>query len=283
MKVWLNKRIVDLNSAKVSVFDRGFLYGDGVFETMRSYNGRVFKSEEHLSRLKGALGAIRIKMPYGKKEFAAAIRRLLRVNGLTNAYIRVAISRGKGRVGIDAKDDFAPTVVIVAKKFTPYRKDMYKKGISARVVHIRTNEYSPVARIKSLNYLNNIVARIEAKESGDDEAILMNTRGQVTEAATSNIFLVRGERVLTPSLECALLPGVTRKIILQLARWLKLSPIERPITYKELIKADEVFLTNSLFEVMPVVKIDGRKIGDSKPGRLTSILAERYKELVRAA
>ncbi len=283
MKVWLNKRIVDLRLAKVSVFDRGFLYGDGVFETMRSYDGKVFKLWEHLGRLRAGLKAIGIKMPYGEKGLAAAIRRLLKTNGLKDAYIRVEISRGAGRIGMDARDVFCPTAVIITKEFAPYPAWMHEKGISLRVVRARTNEYSPVTNIKSLNYLNNIVARTEAKNKGADEAILMNTRGHIAEAATSNIFLVKGNKVSTPSVASGILPGVTRRCVIGLAYALGLSVREGVVTYKELMGSDEVFLTNSLFEIIPVVKIDGRKIGGSKPGRLTSILAEGYKELVRAA
>jgi branched-chain amino acid aminotransferase len=281
MKVWLNGKIVDSKDAKVSVFDRGFLYGDGVFDTMRAYDGSVFALEDHLARLERSLRIAKIKVPYTKKKLAEYIRRLLKLNRLKNAYIRVSVSRGEGRFGIDMRDDFTPTVVIMAKEFAPYPRWMYDKGITAKVVTARLNELSPVSRIKSLNFLNNILAKLEAKEAGFDEAILMSTRGFISEASTSNIFIVAGEKVITPKLESGALAGVTRKVVLKLAGRLKFLPWEKFLSYSELVRAEEVFLTSSLVEIVPIVNIDGHKINNGRPGRVTANLAAAYKELTK--
>ena len=282
MKAWIDGKMVDFKDAKVSIFNRGFLYGDGLFESMRSYNGKIFKPEEHLARLYRSLGAIDIKIPYLKEEITGALYRLLRANGLRDAYIRINVTRGEGRLAIGSRGIFKPTVIIFAKPLTPYPKGMYEKGINAKVVCIRTNELSPISRIKSLSFLNNILARQEAMRKGFDEAILMNTRGHVAEAATSSVFLVRGDRLITPSLASGILPGVTRRVVLRLAGEAGLKAGEASISYKELTGADEVFLTNSLFEVMPVVKVDGRKIGRGTVGAKTALLAAGYKELTNS-
>ena len=281
-KVWINGRFVDIRNAKVSIFDRGFLYGDGVFETMRSYAGVIFRLNGHLDRLFSDLSAIEIRYPYSKAYFKEIIYKTLKINKLKNAYIRVAITRGEGRFGIGHKDIFKPNVVIIAKEFEGYPGWMHDRGISARIVDSRQNEYSKLSQIKSMNYLNYILARIHAKEDGYDEAILMNTKGYITEAATSNIFLVKRDIIITPSLDSGILPGITRGVVIGIAKTLRLRISQKKVTRRELIDADEVFLTNSLAEILPVRKIGSREIGDGRPCEVTKLLRISYqKEVIK--
>lgn len=274
---------VDAKGAKVSVFDRGFLYGDGVFETMRAYAGVVFKLDEHIDRLFGALKAVKIKPPRGKKYFKSIIQRLLKINRLKSAYVRLAVTRGEGGFGIGYKDDLRPSVVLVAKQFDGYPEWMHERGISAKIVDARQNDLSPLCGIKSMNYLNYILARFHAKESGYDEAILANTKGYITEAATSNIFFVKNGALVTPSLDSGILPGIARQVIIDIAGRLKIKVSERKVSPPELSNADEIFLTNSLAEVLPVTHIGRKKVGNGKPGKLTQLLAISYKSLTKSS
>ena len=279
-KIWINNKFVDIKSAKISVFDRGFLYGDGVFETMRSYAGVIFKLDEHLDRLFKAFKVMRMKSPYSKRFLKEAIYKSLKINGLQNAYIRLAVTRGEGRFGIGYKDEFNPNVVIVAKEFEGYPEWMHKKGISAKVVLVKQNEFSPLAKIKSMNYLNYIIARFYAKDEGFDEAILTNTKGYITEGATSNIFLVKGNSLVTPSVTCGILPGITRGVILKIAKKLGMNVREKLVSRRELLSVDEIFLTNSLAEVLPIVKINSTRIVDGLPGKITKLLHVSYQKQV---
>ncbi|MDP2913152.1 MAG: aminotransferase class IV [Candidatus Omnitrophota bacterium] len=280
MKIWMNGRLVDTKDAKVSVFDRGFLYGDGVFETMRCYAGRVFRLDAHLSRLFASLEMIKMRPPYGKRCLKDAIYGCLEANALNGAYIRLQITRGKGIVGLFKRGPMLPTVVIMSKKFEDYTERMRKRGLSARVAGLRQNEYSPLSRIKSLSFLNHILARLSAQADGFDEAILMNTKGRIAEAATSNIFLTKKNTVITPGLDSGILPGITRGVVIEIAKALKLKVREKAVSYKEMISADEVFLTNSLAEVLPVTKVDSAKIGSGRPGSLTKLIHISYQKQV---
>lgn len=280
LKAWINGRLLDIDNAKVSIFDRGFLYGDGLFETMRSYAGMVFKIDEHLARLFSSLKIMKIKPPYTKKYIKSVIYKSLHINGLSSAYIRLAITRGEGRFGLSYSDKFNPNVVIVTKEFGEYPENMYFNGISAKVVNIRQNQFSPVSKIKSLNFLNNILARLDAKDDDFDEAILMNTKGYIAEGSTSNIFLVKGNSLITPTLDTGILAGVTRGIIVEIARNLRIKVREKFVTYRELLKADEVFLTNSLIEVLPVTRMDSKDISDGNVGDLTKLLRISYQKQV---
>lgn len=281
-KVWINGHFVDTKDAKVSVFDRGFLYGDGVFETMRSYAGIIFKLDEHLDRLFRSLVVIKIKAPYSKSYFKNAVYAALKTNKITSGYIRIAVTRGEGRFGIGYKDDFKPNVIIAAKEFEGYPEWMHKRGLRAEAAGFKQNEYSELARIKSMNYLNYILARFYAKENGYDEAILENTAGYITEAATSNIFFVKKNAVTTPSLDSGILPGITRDVVIGIIKKLRLKLNEKKVSYRELMNADEVFLTNSLAEILPVVKIGSKKIGIGKPGEITKLIHISYqKEVIK--
>jgi branched-chain amino acid aminotransferase len=280
--VWINGRFYAASRAKVSVFDRGFMYGDGVFETMRSYAGTVFGLDEHLRRLETSLGVLGIRAPYTKRAFAAAVYDALEANRLRNAYIKVAVTRGEGRFGIGYKDAFRPNVVIVAKDFEGYPEWMFEKGISASAAGIRQNERSVLSRVKSLNFLVYILARFEAKDMGYDEAILLNGAGRVTDAATSNIFIVRSGTLATPPLLEGALPGITRARVISIARRIGIGVRERPVRYAELAVADEVFLTNSLAEILPVTRIGPARVGAGMPGEITKLLRVSYqKEVIR--
>jgi len=280
MKTWIDNKFVDIKDARVSVFDRGFLYGDGAFETMRGYAGSVFRLDGHMKRLFESLSVLRIKPPRSRKYLTSVIKRLLVINGLKSAYIRFAVTRGQGGFGIGYKDSFASNTVIIAKEFTGYPGWMHKTGISASAVKIRQNESSPLCAIKSMNYLNYIMARFYAKDGGYDEAIMTNTKGFVTEAATSNVFIVKDKVLITPSPDSGILPGITRGVVLEIARKLKIKTREAHVLPGALIRADEVFLTNTLAEVLPVTRIGPRRIGNEKPGEITKLLHLAYQKQV---
>ncbi|MCM8791147.1 MAG: branched-chain-amino-acid transaminase [Candidatus Omnitrophica bacterium] len=280
-KIWLNGKMVDGVKARISVFDRGFMYGDGLFETMRSYAGVVFRLDAHINRFYTSLAVLGIKPPYGKKTIKAAIYKLLKVNRLKSAYIKVIVTRGEGRFGISHKDTFRPNTVIVTKDFEDYPTWMFEKGISAEIIgSIRQNEMSILSRVKSLNFLPYIMARFAAKDMGYDEAILTNTKGHIAEAATSNIFLVKEGALITPSLFSGILPGITRTTVLEIARNLKIGVREKTVFREDLLSADEVFITNSLAEIIPVTRIGCHKIGSGRPGEITKLLRICYQKQV---
>lgn len=279
-KVWINKKLLDANKARISIFDRGFMYGDGLFETMRSFSGKVFEIDEHLDRLGRSLKTIGIRAPYSKNYLKKEIYRLLGANALKDAYIRLTVTRGEGRFGIERKDPQKPNVVIFAKKFEGYPERIFRQGISARVVSMRQDGLSPLSGIKSLNFLGHIIARFRAKDAGADEAIILNTKGCVAEAATSNVFTVKRGVIITPSLASGILPGITRAVIIRLAKRLSLKVIEKSLSYRELLKSDEIFLTNSLAGVLPVTKVDRKTIGSGRPGEITRLLARNLATIV---
>ena len=280
-KIFLNGSFVNLNQAKISVFDRGFLYGDGLFETMRAYWGEVFRLEDHLDRLFRSAKEIELSFSYTRKELKNIIKRILKINSLSEAYIRVTVSRGVSEPRLISKPKSSATLVIVARKFKPLSPSEYRRGWRATIVEPRQNQASPVSRLKSLNFLNNILARKEAKAKRVDEGILLNTVGDVTEASTSNIFLVKRDSVITPREESGLLPGITRGVVLELATSLGLKAHKRRISLNDLMGVEEAFLTNSLIEIMPLVEIDGRPISNGKPGVVTRRIYKAYKTLVK--
>jgi len=278
-RIWINGKFIDPDKAKVSVFDRGFMYGDGVFETMRGYAGRVFKLDRHLDRLFRSLDTIKIKHKYSKRYLHDAICKTLKTNRLSSAYIKLAVTRGEGRFGISHKDIFSPNVVITAKDFEGYPGWMFDIGLSAVLTGVQ-NEESVISGIKTLNYLPYILARYDAKARGFDEAILTNTKGYITEGATSNIFIVKNNTLITPSETSGILPGITRGIIIEIAKKLKISVKEKLVTRRELLGADETFLTNSLAEVLPVTKVDSKRVGTGGVGDITKLLRISYQKAV---
>jgi len=272
-QIWINGRLFDAAEARVSVNDRGFLYGDGVFETMRSYAGVVFKIDRHLGRLNKALKVLKIRPPYPKEIIEKAVYKTLETNGLKSAYIRLTITRG----GAD------PTAVIIVREFEGSPAAMYRNGITVKIANTRQNEYSPLTGIKSLNFLNYIIAKEESMAEGFDNAILLNTKGDVAEGSTSNVFMVKKNRLITPAISCGILPGITRGVIIEIAGRMKIKVRERRVSPKELLSGDEVFLTNSLAEVLPVTKIGAKKIDDGMPGDLTKLLHISYqKEVIKS-
>ena len=278
--VVINGKFCPESKAVVSVFDKGFLYGDGAFETMRSYGGCIFRFEEHYRRLNWALEYLEIDIPYDSGQIRDLIRQLMKKNFAKDAYIRVTVTRGSGNGRIDIDDKTVPTVLIVVKPFTPYDKKFYQEGMTTRISGIRRNEKSPVPQIKSLNYLEAILARREAKEAGADEGILLDNQGRVMGGSVSNIFIVDGRGLVTPAAGYAILAGVTRKVVVEIAKGMRMKVVESHISMNELLSAKEVFITNTLMEIMPVVEIDGKIIGNGKPGSTTKRISKAYKEIV---
>jgi len=283
IKVWISGKFVDMDKAAVSVSDRGYLYGDGVFETMRSYAGIVFKLDEHVDRLYGALKVVGIVPFYTKSYLKYAINKSLKINGLKSAYMRLSMTRGGDCFGLDVKGALKPNTVIATKILDEYPERAYSRGINVKLIKLtRQDEYSPLSGIKSLNFLNHIIARLDAKRGNYGEGILMNTDGYIAEGTTSNIFLVKNGRLMTPSLDSGILPGITRSVIIDIAKRLKIGVREKRVTRAELRSADEAFLTNSIGEVLPVTRVDSKNVSDGMPGDITKLLHISYqKEVIR--
>jgi branched-chain amino acid aminotransferase len=280
--LWLswNGRIGAPGEARVSPLDRGVLYGDGLFETMRAYDGRVFRLEAHLERLAVSAPMVRLPLPWTAAELGAAVRELLAASGLANAYLRLTVLRGEGAPGPAPGKCPAPHYFAMARPLRPYPARCYAEGATAIVASTRQNEGSPVARVKSTSFLNHVLAIGEARDAGADEALLLNNRDELAEGAASNLFLVRGETLLTPPLECGCLPGITRAVLLERAPALGLTALLQPFTLPDLLAADEAFLTNSLMEVMPLVRVGPHMIGAGRPGPVTTRLAADYRAVV---
>ncbi len=276
--VYLNGSLMSLSQAKLSPLDYGLLYGYGLFETMRAYSGRIFRLEKHLARLSRSAKLLGIDLE-SIPDLEKALYNTLQANNLSNARIRLTLSGGEGEPVPDLLPQ-NPTVIIVARSYTPYPHQVYEQGFKAIVSRIRRNTQSPTSVVKSLNYLDNLLARQEAKLAGADEAILLNEQGFLAEGSTSNIFLVSNNTLLTPSEDSGILPGITREVILELAPSLGMKTIERKIALKELLQADEAFFTNSLIEIMPLTQVSGQDIGSGRAGKATHRLMTAYKELV---
>jgi branched-chain amino acid aminotransferase len=288
LQVYLDGKWFPKSEAKISVFDHGLLYGDGVFEGIRSYGGLVFKLGEHLKRLWESAHTLMLEIPMTPKEMEKAIIETLRRNKLKDGYIRVVVTRGVGDLGLDPAKCKRATVFIITDKISLYPESLYKQGLE--IITVPTVRNLPEAvnpSIKSLNYLNNILAKIEAKNSGCVEALMLNAHGYVAECTGDNIFMIRHEgengkpQLLTPPTYLGALKGITRGAILEIAESQKLASEERILTRHDLFNADEVFLTGTAAEVIPVVKIDGRKIGTGKPGPITGRLLKAFHALTK--
>jgi len=280
LKVYLNGEFVPEEEAKVSVFDHGFLYGDGVFEGIRAYDGYVFKLEEHLDRLYDSARAINLEIPMARAELREAILETLRVNGLRTAYIRPIVTRGVGDLGIDPRKCPRPGVIILVKDWkTLYPEELYERGLRAIVASTRARppESLPPS-VKSLNYLTNILAKLEAIAAGADEAIMLDVRGFVAEGTADNLFLVKKGVLYTPPVTTNL-PGITRGVVIELAREAGYPVREEYFGVAQLYGADEVFLTGTAAELIPVVEIDGRPVADGKPGPVFRDLRQRFKAI----
>ena len=276
-KTFVNGKIVPSKKAVVSVMDRGFLYGDGVFETMRAYGGSVFCLGEHVNRMLTALKILKIRIPYDKKTLCRLVEKTVRVNRLKDAYVKIVVTRGPAAPGIDPSAGSVATVIIFAAPLKALPRKYYTVGVSVEFPCVRRNEESFTARIKSLNYLDNILARHEVRGRGAYEPVFLNSKGNVTETSTANVFIVRGDRVYTPPPTAGILPGITREVVMRLAgKYLDNKLIQKDISKKEFLSADEIFLTNSIGELIPVVKAGGRKIGTGRPGPFFKFLRIVY-------
>lgn len=277
MLVYLNGRFVPKEEAMVSVFDHGFLYGDGIYETMRAYEGMLFLLDRHLVRLKRSTDLISLALPLPLEKIGRALNETVSRNKLQDAYVRIQISRGPGEIGLDPALCPAPTTVIVAKPFRDYPSAYFEHGVSVAVVETRRNH--PLAldpSIKGTNFLNNILAKIEAIRAGAYEAVMLNWEGSVAEGTVSNIFCIKAGILFTPDLKTGILEGVTRGLVLELARKEKLDVREARVSLNELRDADECFITNTTMEIMPVTKVDNRQVGAGKPGPVTAALRRAY-------
>ena len=282
LKIYISGQLYDKDDAKISVYDHGLLYGDGVFEGLRSYGGRVFRLEEHLERLYNSAKAIWLEIPISRQEMAAAVNETLAANGLKDAYIRLVVTRGAGSLGLDPNKTADPQIIIIADKITLYPDELYRDGLE--IITVSTLRNHPAAlspRIKSLNYLNNILAKIEGLQAGCIEALMLNIKGEVAECTGDNIFLVRDDVLLTPPIDAGILEGITRDAVMELARDAGREVREIPLTKHDVYIADECFLTGTAAEVIPVVKVDSRTIGTGKPGPATLDLKERFHRLAR--
>ena len=283
MKVFVDGKFVDEKKAVVSVFDHGLLYGDGVFEGIRAYNGRVFKLSEHVDRLFYSAKAILLKIPMSHRAICATVREACKRNKIRDGYIRLVVTRGAGTLGLDPNRCSKPQVIIIADKIQLYPETFYKKGLEIVTVPTTRNHTNAVnPAIKSLNYLNNILAKIEAINAGCVEAIMLNSQGFVAECTGDNVFMLKGGQLLTPPLAAGALYGITRGVAIELAKSLGVEVTEPNLTRYDLYNADEVFITGTAAEVVPVVKIDGRQIGSGKPGKLTKNLIKAYQDLTNS-
>jgi len=277
--IYINGDYVPREDAKISIFDHGFLYGDGVFEGIRAYNGKVFKLDEHIDRLYKSASAICLKIPLSKEEMKAAILECLRKNNLKNAYIRPIVSRGIGDLGLDPRKCPEPNVIIITQEWGALYGDLYEKGLTAVTVGVRRNPPESLPpNIKSLNYLNNILAKLEANEKGGDEAIMFDVHGYLSEGTGDNIFLVKNGCIITPP-TINNLEGITRATVIDIAKKLGYLVEEKNCGIYDLYTADEVFVTGTAAEVAPITKIDGRVIGDGKPGKMTKQFMTEFKKL----
>jgi branched-chain amino acid aminotransferase len=286
MEIYLDGKLVEKEDAKISVFDHGFLYGDGIFEGIRAYNGRVFRLKEHLERLWASAKAINLDIPIHKKEMEKDLIKTLSANKLSDAYIRLIVTRGCGDLGLDTRNcTKQPSIIIITDQITMYPEEFYEKGMEVVTVstrRIRQDSLSP--NIKSLNYLNNILAKMQAVKSGAAEAIMLNAEGYVVECTGDNIFIVKNGVLYTPAGSEGALIGITRDAVIELAKNKSKIPVkEGRISLYDVYTADECFLTGTAAEIIPVVAVDSRSINDGKPGKITVKLIKEFKALARSS
>ena len=281
MKIYLNNQLVDEKDAKVSVFDHGLLYGDGIFEGIRLYDGCVFLLDEHLERFEYSAKAILLKMPWSRAEIAEAICETCRANDLKDGYIRLVATRGVGTLGLSIHNCVEPQLIIIADTIQLFPVEFYEKGLE--IITVPSRRINPAAlppMVKSLNYLNNILAKIECQQLGYHEAIMMNDQGYVAECTGDNIFIVHKGKLYTPETSAGALKGITRDFVMGIAGELGVEVVEGNLTRYDMWCADECFLTGTAAEIVPVTGIDGRPIGDAKPGELTKQFLEKFRSLV---
>jgi len=282
LKIYINGELFDKADAKISVYDHGLLYGDGVFEGMRSYGGKVFRLSDHLDRLWKSAKAICLEIPMTQEAIAAAVNETLAVNNIKDGYIRLVVTRGAGTLGLDPNKTSDPQVIVITDFIELYPDELYENGLEIITAStIRNHPAALSSRVKSLNYLNNILAKIEGLQAGCIEALMLNHKGEVAECTGDNIFLVTKGELLTPPIHAGILEGITRQAVIELAEQQGIEVHEIGLTRHDVFVADEVFLTGSAAEVVPVVKIDNRTIGTGKPGPITRDLQDRFRKLTR--
>jgi len=286
--IHLNGRLVPRFEAKLSAFDHGFLYGYGLFETMRAYNGRIFRLDSHVTRLRCSAESIGLTHSIlttqeGKQSLKAACMATLEANEFKDARIRLTVSAGEGDMTPDTGTCPKPTILITARNLAPLPPEKYETGFKAALAFLRRNSQSPLSRLKSTCYMENVLARMTARATGYDEAIFLNEQGYLAEGSTTNVFLVSNGELITPCFESGVLPGITRDAVLEIARTSNIKATERWVELNELVEAQEAFVTNSILELMPLVSVEGRPIGSGKPGKLTGDLLFTYRKLVDEA
>jgi branched-chain amino acid aminotransferase group I len=279
--VYLNGALLPRTQAWLSPFDYGFLYGYGLFETLRAYDGWVFRLEQHLSRLLSAAQGLGLDPRLSLQELEKAVYETLRANGLRQARLRLTLSGGESPGTPDLPPPGQPTVFISARNYIPYPEETYLRGFRAILCSLRRNSQSPLSRLKSCNYLESLLARREAKAAGAEEALLLNEQGFIAEGSGSNIFVVQGGELFTPDEESGILPGITRRVVLEIAESLGLKARESKVTVAQLLAAEEAFLTNSLLEIMPLTRVEGQAVGSGAPGEITRELRQAYMALVK--
>ena len=276
-KVYVDGKFYSEANAKISVFDHGLLYGDGIFEGIRFYNGRVFRLEEHLARLWDSAHSICLEIPMSKRDMTEAVLETVRQNHLRDGYIRLLVTRGIGNLGLNPAQCKYPSVIIIAATIALYHQNIYRKGLT--IVTCATRRSSPAAlnpAVKSLNYLNNVMARIEANLAGADEALMLNDAGNVAECTADNVFIIKRGQIFTPPITAGALRGITRSIVFEIAAELGIKIMETDVTRHDVFIADECFLTGTAAEIVPVVKADGRLVGNGKPGPITTRTIARF-------
>jgi branched-chain amino acid aminotransferase group I len=281
--IYLNGRLIPRSKAKLSPFDHGFLYGYGLFETMRAYQGHIFRLDRHLARLHRSIQSLGLADRLAAFNLEASCTKTLDANKLKDARLRLTVSAGEGNMTPDPSTCSNPTVLITARNLVPLPPEKYESGFKAALSPLRRNSQSPLSRLKSTCYMENILARMAARAAGYDEAILLNEQGYLAEGSTTNIFLVSKGELFTPSLESGALPGITREAVLEIARSTNIKTLERQVELKELIEAEEAFITNSVLELMPLTWFEGKPIGTGKAGQLTKELLAAYRKLVDEA
>ncbi len=282
MKIYLNGKFVNKEEATVSVFDHGLLYGDGIFEGIRAYNGRVFKLVEHIDRLYYSAKAIALNIPISKEEMIKATAETCKINNLSDAYIRLIVTRGVGDLGLNPNNCTVPQIIIIASSIKLYPEQYYTEGMSLITVPTTRNHHNAInPAIKSLNYLNNILAKIEAHNAGAEEAIMLNSQGYVAECTGDNIFIIKGNTLITPPLSAGALYGITRGTVIDIAKEIGMDIQEPDLTRYDVYNADECFITGSAAELVPIVKVDGRQIGEGKPGSKFNQLLQAFRNLTR--
>jgi branched-chain amino acid aminotransferase len=282
IKVYINGKLYDKADAKVSVYDHGLLYGDGIFEGIRVYDGKVFRLRQHVDRLYDSAQGIKLVIPMSREQMAEAITSTVKANDKRNGYIRAIVTRGAGTLGLDPRKTSDPQVIIIVDDISLYPSELYENGmeiVTVSTIRNHPNALSP--RIKSLNYLNNIMAKMEAIQAGCLEALMLNHEGQVAECTGDNIFIVKRGVLKTPPTDAGILEGVTRNTVIELARATNIPVEETALMRLDVHTADECFLTGTAAEVIPVVKCDGRQIGSGKPGPITKQLRERFHQIIR--